>query len=102
MDGGGVGRTPYEVALRLYAIAAERWAEVDPSYPGVDLLRLPVHRFLNYVYAWCVARIDPEKLEQWHWELNQPLPGRERVITDAQAEEEGQGFMDLMMGMRGG
>jgi hypothetical protein len=101
VDGGGVGRTPYQVALRLYAIAEERWAEVDAAYPSVDLLRLPIHRFLNYVYAWCLERVEAEKLEQWRWEMNQPLPGREKDVTDAQVEEEGRGFMDLMTAMGG-
>lgn len=96
-----MGRTPYQIALRLYAIAAERWAEIDAAYSGVDILRLPIHRFLNYVYAWCVERINPEKLEQWQWELEQPLPGQEKKPTEGQTEDEGQGFMDFMAGMRG-
>lgn len=87
---------PYQVALRLYLIAAERWPEVDAAYPSVDLIRFPPHRFLNFVYAWCLARIEPDKLEEWLYLLNQPLPGQEKKVTDAMAESEGESFMNLM------
>lgn len=89
-------RPPYPVALRLYAIAEERWAEIDSDYPGVDLVRLPGHRFLNYVYGWAVKRIDPEKREEWDAMLEAPIPGLSTEPSEAQIEAEGQSFMALM------
>lgn len=92
-----MGRPPYQVALRLYAIAAERWPEVDAAYASVDLIRFPPHRFLNCVYAWCLDRIAPDKLEEWIHMLYQPLPGAKPAqVTEAQAEVEGQSFMNFM------
>jgi hypothetical protein len=69
-----VVRSPYQAALRLYAIAADRWAEIDAAFPGVDVIRLPCDRFLNHVYRWAIERIKPDDLERWKMELNAPLP----------------------------
>lgn len=97
MDDRGVDRPPYQVALRLYAVAAERWAEVDAAYYMVDLIRVAPHRFLNFVYAWCVERIDPEKREDWERMLEAPLPGMEKAKpTEVMIEAEGASFMALM------
>jgi hypothetical protein len=57
---------------------------------------MPFHRFLNCVYTWCLARIQPEKVEQWLYQLEQPIPGREDKASDAQLESEGDAFMDMM------
>ena len=51
---------PYRVVLRLYAIADERWAEIDAAYANTDLIRVPIYRFLNCVYAWCVKHLDTD------------------------------------------
>jgi hypothetical protein len=97
VDGGGVVRTPYQVAQRLYAIAEMHWAEIDAHYLPVDLIRLPPHRFLNAVYAWVIARIDPQKVEEWLAQLQAPLPGAEKKKpTQAQIEAEGADFMATM------
>lgn len=85
---------PFPAVARLYLIAEERWAEIESDYPGVDLIRLPGHRFLNYVFGWCVKRIEPEKREEWEAMLDAPIPGMEP--TPAMVEAEGQSFMDLM------
>lgn len=90
-------RAPYTAALRLYAVAVERWAEIDAEYIAVDLIRLPPSRFLNCVYAWCLKRIDPKEREEWDRMLVAPLPGQETAKpTEAQLEAEGQDFMALM------
>jgi len=59
-------------------------------------MRLPAYRFLNCVYAWCLQHIHPEKVEEWLFNLNQPLPGHEEEVSDAMAEQEGADFMALM------
>jgi hypothetical protein len=46
---------------------------------------LPVDRFLNAMYVWCMNRIEPEKQDRWLHELNLPLPGRP-VPVDTEAE----------------
>lgn len=97
MDDRGVDGPPYPVALRLYAIAAERWAEIDAAYLSVDLIRLPPHRFCNAVYAWCVQHMTPEKREEWDFMLNAPLPGHEQAApTETVIEAEGEAFMAVM------
>lgn len=96
MDGRGVVRPPYPVALRLYLIAAQRWPEVDAAYASVDLIRFPPHRFLNCVQKWCLDRVEPDKQEEWWYQMNLPLPGREKKASPAQIEDEGEGFMSLM------
>lgn len=65
---------PYRVVLRLCAIAADRWAEVDAAYPSIDLIRLPIDRFCNFVYTWCIKYVDPKAFEEWKMALTAPLP----------------------------
>lgn len=89
-------RTPYQVVLRIFGIAEARWAEIDAEYATVDLIRFPLHRFLNCVFTWALNRVPPDKVEQFMFELEKPIPGRERVVSQDQIEEEGQLFMALM------
>jgi hypothetical protein len=96
VDGRGVDRPPYVAALRLYAIAEERWAEIEARYLSVDLLRLPSAKFLNAVYAWCVKYMSPEDREKWDMMLTAPLPGQVRRPTDAEVEAEGEAFLAAM------
>lgn len=96
MDDRGVDRPPYQLALRLYVIATEHWALIDAEYASVDLIRFPPHRFLNCVWKWCIDRIPSDKLEEWEWSMNQPLPGREKKKAPAPTEADESGFMDLM------
>lgn len=92
-----MGRPPYPVALRLYAIAAERWAEIDSCYASIDLIAYPPHRFMNLIYGWCVERVQPEKREEWEMMLETPLPGLEKAEpTPFQAEDEAADFMATM------
>ena len=62
------------------------------------MIRLPPHRFLNLVFAWCVRRFsDEQKFQEWLFHLEQPLPGDEKKKpsqTDLQAESDS--FMALM------
>jgi hypothetical protein len=97
-----VGRPPYQVVYRLYLIAEDRWAEIDGTYAHVNLLRLPIYRFLNCVYTWCIEHLDPSKREEWDTLLLAPLPGREKEVSEVQVEQEGAAFMALMQsGLQG-
>lgn len=90
-------RTPYPAALRLYAIAEERWPEIDAAYYQRSIIEFSPHRFLNCVYAWCLLHIDLTKREEWEAMLAAPLnPSKKAKPSDAQVEAEGAGFMALM------
>ena len=53
---------------------------------------------MNFIYTWCLDRVDPEKREEWEMQLDLPLPGEEdREPSEAVLEMEGQNFMAAMM-----
>lgn len=52
-------------------------------------MTLRVDRFLNAVYVWCIQRIEPDDLDKWQWQLNEPIPGR---LTAATVEAERESF----------
>lgn len=90
---------PYRTALRLLGVAAQYWPLIDAHYITVDLLELPMHRFLNCIYAWVYTRLeaDQEKLEEWLHMLEQPLEGESpKKVTQATIDDEGASFMALL------
>lgn len=91
---------PFRVAVRLYAVAITRWAELDAAYITIDLIHLPLDRMLNCVYAWCLERVPEDKSEEWLFQLAAPLPGEK--ITDEPADwDEDDSFMTAMQTLRG-
>lgn len=97
-----MGWAPYQVVLRLFQIAEDRWPEIDAAYPSINLIKLPTHRFLNFVYAWAVAHIPPDKIEDFLFQLTAPLPGREKAKpTPSDADEDARLFMAAMQGLKG-
>lgn len=93
---------PYEVAIRLHAIAGDNWREFDGwcVSRGVNPLRLTPARFCNLIYFWIVKRIDPDKREEFEAMLTSPIPGRERrseLLDDA----DGEAFMAMMQQVNG-
>jgi len=82
-----VVRPPYAVTVRLVLIARERWPEIDgeTALKGIDLTHLPLDRFLNAIYVWCLSRVEPDKHDQWLFQLTQPIPGRVEPV-DVEAE----------------
>lgn len=85
---------PYCTAARLSATAAGNWVLIDGTYSGqgVNILRLPFHRFLNVIYAWCSERLTQEDRERWLVELETPLPNQ-RIRND---EDEAQAEIDQL------
>jgi hypothetical protein len=73
---------------------------LDAAYFQIDLVRQRPHRFANLVYAWCVERVDPERLEEWQLELADLLPWQEDAESAAAAAAESDSF--LAMQARGG
>lgn len=47
-----------------------------------------------------MQRIDPEKREEWEYQMYQPLPGHEP--TEMQLQVEGDAFMAAMGALRKG
>ena len=94
-------RPPYEAVERLVAYAERYWAEIDgeAASRGADYLALPLDRFLNAIQWWIVQRVkDPERFKA---ELDGPLPGRAREVTERDIEADGASFMAFasMMGV---
>jgi hypothetical protein len=54
---------------------------------------------MNLVHGWCIERIEPDKREEWHAMLTEPLPGQveqRAEPTPFQAEDEAAAFMATM------
>lgn len=88
MDG-----TPYEAAVRLFAVAAAHWREIDGQaiLKGVDLTVLPIDRFCNAIYAWAVERVEDR--EKFDYDLYAPVPGRVKATNVAQEKADFANFM---------
>lgn len=95
-----MGRTPYEVVLRLFILAEDNWPRLDAAYYQVNMMALPLDRFLNCVYAWYVDRQDAKGYEEFTAWLTAPIPGETRRVSETSAEEEGSSFMDAMQTLR--
>lgn len=66
-------------------------------------MTLRPQKFLNVIYRWALQRIDPEKREQWEFDLDAPLPWEkaDRAPTQEQLEREGQDFLNFMQQVNG-
>lgn len=53
-------------------------------------MALPLDRFLNAIFVWCIQRIEPDKLNEWRFQLEKPLPGQQ--MTQASAEQDMEAF----------
>ena len=90
-------RPPYPTVARLYGIAAGNWAQIDgeAALRGVDLIRLPLDRFCNAVYAYSVEHVEDR--EEFDYRLTQPVPGR---VRDTDPEQELAEFAAFMAAMK--
>lgn len=82
-----MGRPPYTVIWRLYAYAREYWQEIngETAYQGVNLLILPLDRFCDAIYWWCVQRVEDRA--KFDYELTKPAPGDTSELA-IQAEQD--------------
>lgn len=87
---------------RLYALAEDHWPRIDAHYAHINLLKLPMHRFLNCVYTWCIERVPPDKVEMWEMMLAEPLnaTAAKKAPTPMTEEDEGLAFMAAMNAVR--
>lgn len=69
-------------AVRLSRHIIGNWAQLDGSFPQVDLLTLPARRILNIAHVWMLERLHGEKREEWLKELGSPLPGEYATAAD--------------------
>lgn len=68
-------RHPYARAVKLCALLSDRFEELTAAYYHIpNLLALPCWRLISLVYAWCIERVDPDKLDEWLVELDDLLP----------------------------
>lgn len=96
----GVGRAPYPRAVRLCHTAIAHWPHFDHHVRPSDPLSFPVHRFLNFIYAWLMESAAGEDQEKLLAELDAPLDGS-KVVTERMIEQEAEGF-EALMAMTGG
>ena len=90
-------RPPYYVTLRLLTIATEQWVAIDgeAALDGVNPITLPLHRFVNYVQAWAVKRVQDPTM--WLEQLNaMPIELARRRPSAATMADEGAGFAAFM------
>lgn len=51
-------------------------------------MSLPLSRFLNAIYMWCVDRIAEDDLERFKFELEKPTPGAPESAVMIEQEQE--------------
>jgi hypothetical protein len=92
-----VVRPPYPVAVRLCSLTAERWAELDTAYRDLPrgLIREKPHRLANFVYSWCIERVEPDKLDDWIVMLNDLLPWQDPETSEAAVNLESESFFQM-------
>jgi hypothetical protein len=95
-----VQRAPYEVVVRLCQLTITQWVRFDgeAARQGVDPIKLPFDRLLNYIYTEATRNADSEDREQFDILLAAPLAGitATRVVTETELEREGDDFMNFM------
>ena len=81
----------------LFNIADEHWPTITARYYQIDLLELPLNKFLDLIFGWCREVIgEPTEWEKFLMNLEAPLPGMAKEISETSAEVEGEAFMAVM------
>lgn len=72
-------RFPYQVVVRLVQWAAVNWTIIDGGLArvDVDLMKLPIRRFLAAIYTMLLDTMKPDDRERFVTELYEPMPGFE-------------------------
>ena len=93
MAGRRVVGPPYEVAVRLTAIAADHWEAIDgeAALRGIgSYLELPPVRFYNAILSWCLKHV--KDTDRFMAKLTAPVPGRVRQASDEDLQREREDF----------
>ena len=79
---------PYQRAVRLSAAATQNWQQVDGYYSGkgVDILNLPLSRYLSVIHTWAMQAQSQEDAEKWERDLDKRIPGQVHYEVDVEAE----------------
>lgn len=100
MARGGVVLFSYGAVVRLFAVAAQHWHAIDGPCAGrgVDLLDLPLTRFLNYILSWVQEHTSTEDWKQVEEELFSALAVGRRDpdnVSQSVVEDEMQLFSNF-------
>lgn len=99
-------RKPYRRGARLTLLAAANWVALDgdAALKGINPLRLPPHRFYNYLYVWFTRALNAEQREKFDMDLLQPLPNEKvrETVAPFTEEEEAAAFDALYAQVNGG
>lgn len=101
MVGAGVGAAPYQVIAGLFAVADDYWPTITARFYQIDLLELPLTKFLDLIWGWLREVLPGDEFDKFVYQLEAPLPGQEHIVGDASSEAEGAAFMTVMQ-MTGG
>lgn len=54
-----------------------------------------MRKFCSLVLGWCQKHIDPEKWDEWMFQMDAPLPGEKPTAkaTDAELEADREAFL---------
>ena len=77
---------------RLLASAEYYWPQIDGASPSLDLLDLPVDRFLNHIYWWLTKDANAEGVQAFNVKLWMPPKGVVAVKGPWSVEEETSAF----------
>lgn len=89
--------TPYIECIRLIAIAGKHWQAIDgeTALQGNNLYDLSLDRFMNALYAWSMAHVSHDELEDFTRQLEAPDPRTGRTVSDREIERDAEAFMSF-------
>lgn len=92
MAHGRVGQPPYYVALRLFNVAAEHWAQFNGECVslGVNIRKLPCPDFFDLIYFWLVRNADQKEKDKIDLQLFLPPIGMEAEADHPFFSEEAE------------
>ena len=89
--------------VSLFGIAEEFWPTITARYYQIDLLEIPLTKFLDLIFAWCRELIpDQQEWEQVLMRIEPPVLGNKEKVSETTADAEGQAFMTVMQMTGGG
>lgn len=80
----------------LFGVADEYWSVVTARFYQIDLLEMPLFKFLDLIDGWLREILPSEEYEKMMVRMTAPIPGQKRAISDASAQAEGEAFMAVM------
>lgn len=97
-----MGKRPYSVIRSFFVVAEDFWPSLTARYYQIDLLDLPWLKLLDLIHGWLKEVLSQDDFDKLMIQFEAPLPGSERKISDASAEQEGAEFMAAMRTLQRG